>query len=203
MVPRMSGSGRPESMKPLATSSGGNVTGTVRMSDRTPFAAGRHPEGGAAADRRQLRLRDGEVVEQELRRRARDHAEVRQVGRRVAHEKVVDVVLAGVDPGRERGPRRRRFGRVRGLERRRSRPASRARDVRQLALRPSTGRRRCGSIPSNPRITSFWSYFDAPRAAPAAGAGDQQAPQRRRAPTPRAPRWNSNRHRMPRIIARP
>ena len=32
----MSGSGRPESIWPLRTSSGGNVTGTVRMSERTP-----------------------------------------------------------------------------------------------------------------------------------------------------------------------
>ena len=32
----MSGSGNPESSSPSGTSSGGNVTGTVRMSDRTP-----------------------------------------------------------------------------------------------------------------------------------------------------------------------
>ena len=36
MVPRMSGSGRPASIRPFSTSSGGNVTGTVSMSDRTP-----------------------------------------------------------------------------------------------------------------------------------------------------------------------
>ncbi len=36
MVPRMSGSGRPESSSPFGTSSGGKVTGTVRMLERTP-----------------------------------------------------------------------------------------------------------------------------------------------------------------------
>ena len=32
----MSGSGRPDSSSPFGTSSGGNVTGTVRMLERTP-----------------------------------------------------------------------------------------------------------------------------------------------------------------------
>jgi len=36
MVRRMSGSGSPESSSPFSTSSGGKVTGTVSMSDRTP-----------------------------------------------------------------------------------------------------------------------------------------------------------------------
>ncbi len=36
MVPRMSGSGSPESIFPFGTFSAGNVTGTVRMRDRTP-----------------------------------------------------------------------------------------------------------------------------------------------------------------------
>ncbi len=36
MVPRMSGKGRPASISPLGTSSGGNVTGTVSTLERTP-----------------------------------------------------------------------------------------------------------------------------------------------------------------------
>ena len=35
-MPRMSGSGSPASSSPFGTSSGGNVTGTVRMLERTP-----------------------------------------------------------------------------------------------------------------------------------------------------------------------
>ena len=38
IVPRMSGSGRPESISPLGTFSGGYVTGTVRIDERTPAA---------------------------------------------------------------------------------------------------------------------------------------------------------------------
>ncbi len=36
MVPRMSGSGRPDNSFPDGTSSGGNVIGTVRIVERTP-----------------------------------------------------------------------------------------------------------------------------------------------------------------------
>ncbi len=36
MVPRMSGSGSPDSISPFGTSSGGYVTGTVSSLERTP-----------------------------------------------------------------------------------------------------------------------------------------------------------------------
>ena len=133
------------------------------MSERTPALPGRHPERGAAADRGQLRLRDREVVEEKLRRRPRDHAEVRQVGRRVADEEVVDVVLAGVDAGGERRPRGRRLWRMRRLQRRERR--RRFASFAMFGSLPSSIQRssRCGSIPSKPRMTSFWVNFDAPR----------------------------------------
>ncbi len=78
--------------------------------------ARRHPEGSAAARRRQARPRDREVVEEEPRRLARHHREIGQVGLRIAHEKIVDVVLARVGARRERGPRGRGLRRMRRLE---------------------------------------------------------------------------------------
>ena len=113
-MPRMSGSGRPASSSPFGTSSGGNVTGTVSTLERTPARPGRRPRTTCRRGcDEMLRLRDRDVVEEEARRLAAHHAEIGQVGRRVADEEVVDVVLARVDAGRERRPRRRRLRRVR------------------------------------------------------------------------------------------
>ena len=112
-----------------------------RKGDRNGEDVGPHagapaddPEGRAAARRFELGLRDRKIAEQELRRRALHHPEVGQVGRRVADEEVVDVVLAGVHPGGERGPRRGRLRRVRGAERIRAPLMRELRDVRELAL---------------------------------------------------------------------
>src|SRR5438105_4172777 len=79
-------------------------------------------------------FRDREVVEEEFGRRPRDHAQIRQVGRRIANEKVVDIVLAGVHTRRERRPRGRRFRRMRRLERIETTLLRKLRDIWQLAL---------------------------------------------------------------------
>ena len=98
--------------------------------------AGGDPERRAAADRSDVRTRDRDVIEDESRRMAFDHAEIREVRARVADEKIVDVVLARVDAGGERGPRRRRFGRMRRAEflHARAAAAGELRHVRQLTL---------------------------------------------------------------------
>ena len=69
--------------------------------------SGRNPERGGAPNRKQLRLRVGNVVEEESCWLSTYHAEIGQICVRIAHEKIVDVVLARVHAGRKRGPRRR------------------------------------------------------------------------------------------------
>ncbi len=101
---------------------------------------GRDPERRAAADRRDHRLLDRQVVEQELRRRLLDDAEVRHVGLRVPHEEVEDVVLARVGPGRERRPRRRGLRRMARLEAVEPALGRELRERRAAGPRPSTAR---------------------------------------------------------------
>ena len=172
----MSGSGRPDSSSPF-----GDVLGRKRHRHGRACSTARRPcrPSPRTTCRRaidvQLRLRDREVVEEELRRRrACTMPRSGQVRRRVAHEEVVDVVLAGVHAGRERRPRRRRLGRVRRLQRRDSRPACAS--VAMCGSLPSAIHfsSRCGSMPSKPRMTSFWLNFDGPR------RGDDRAGERKR-----------------------
>ena len=130
----MSGSGSPESSSPA-----GHVLGRERHrhgEDRRPHAglAGRHPERRAAAQRRDLRLAERDVVEEEVGHLAPDHAEVGHVGLQVADEEVEDVVLAGVAAGGERRPRRRRFGRRGRLQPVEAALAGELLEVRQLAF---------------------------------------------------------------------
>ena len=99
----------------------GNILGRkghrYRQNARTDAGlAGRHPERLAAPNGEHFRFLNRDPVQQEFRGLAANHAEIGQVGSRVTNEEVVDVVLAGVDPGGERGPRRRRFRRVRRFQ---------------------------------------------------------------------------------------
>ena len=77
---------------------------------------GRDPERRAAADGRDHRPFNRQVVEQELRRLLLHDAEVRHVGLRIPHEEIENVVLAGVGAGRERRPRGGGFRRMARLE---------------------------------------------------------------------------------------
>ena len=104
------------------------------MLDADAGAAGGDPERRAAADRVDLRLRDRHVAEQKPGRLAADHAEIGQVGGGIADQEVVDVVLARVDAGGKRGPRRRRLRRVRGAERIEAALIDQPLEVGQLAV---------------------------------------------------------------------
>ena len=116
------------------TSSGGKVTGTVSMLERTPaLPAVTQNEVPPRIDC-DLRPRTGNVVEDEARRLARAPCRDRAGRWRVADQEVVDVVLARVHAGRERGPRRRRLRRVRRAERRRRCRLRELLHVRQLAF---------------------------------------------------------------------
>ena len=145
-MPRMSGSGRPDEQFAV-----GDVFGRERDRHREDARtdarlSGGHPERRAAANREELGLGDRQVVEEETRRLAPHHAEIGKVGRRVADQKVVDVVLAGVDAGGKRSPRGRRLGRMRRGQRMQAARRGELRDVRQLAgLHPP---RRAASGPS-------------------------------------------------------
>ena len=137
IVPRMSGSGRPDSISPCGTSSGGYVIGTVSMLDRTPERPASDPERRAAAQRLDDRTGDRHVVESESRRLARHHAEVGQIGAGVANQEVVDVVLA------------RRSRRWQTTPTRSATPASASSQARWTPPAALDSFRRFGSLPSS------------------------------------------------------
>ena len=113
-----------------------------------------HPERGPAAERRDLWTRERHPVEQKRRRLDLRDTEFRHVRLRVAHEEIVDVVLARVDAGRKGRPRRRRLRRDRRLEPGEPAALDQPRERRHLtALEVQIEQR--GSMPSNPRTMSF------------------------------------------------
>jgi len=121
------------------TSSGGKVTGTVRMLDRTP-ASPAVTQNEVPPRVEVIFGREIGVVEQKMRRLALHHRQVWQIRLRVAHQEVVDVVLAGIGAGGKRRPRRGRLGRMRGLEAMQPALRRQFREVGELAGRdPSLG----------------------------------------------------------------